>query len=449
MPDEFNFARLRLDLDGLRRGRYADPPYLNIVSILSALARSDHSIPDPGQSLKEAISRDASFAIADAIAETHWIVRRQPYTLLAGINIVLAMLSECTGFFDEQGSFVNTAGSLHVEAMKDGEIIRYDGKPMEALPVIIIRGRYRDFALLKTPILGTLARASRVATNTYRILAAAKGKPVYTFCARYDPPEVQAIDGYAYHVAVNRYNQDHGTTLPDAVSTYKNAEWWGGSIEGTISHEAIACFLGDLSELMISFAETLPVDRIRVALVDFHNDCVADTREVLWSLFKKYRLYVDSGEVDRALRYKLHGVRVDTSKELLDRSLTNDPVSSDFGPSPRLIRSLREVIDTEWRRWNLPIDWRSRAEQWCREVKIMVSGGVTEEKIDSYEKDNVPIDCYGVGSALLSNCSERGTMTDFSSVIMKIRVGNSWVDVAKVGRFANQNPLLKEVELFA
>src|SRR5713226_1308257 len=117
MPDESNFAKLRLDLDGLRRGRYADPPYLNIVSILSSLARLDHPILDPGQSLKEAISRDASFAVADAIAETHWIVRRQPYTLLAGINSVLAMLSECTGFFDDHGSFVNTASSLHVEAV--------------------------------------------------------------------------------------------------------------------------------------------------------------------------------------------------------------------------------------------------------------------------------------------------------------------------------------------
>ena len=41
---------------------------------------------------------------------------------------------------------------------------------MERQPVLKIRGRYRDFALLETAILGVLTRASRIATNVYDVL---------------------------------------------------------------------------------------------------------------------------------------------------------------------------------------------------------------------------------------------------------------------------------------
>jgi nicotinate phosphoribosyltransferase len=316
---------------------------------------------------------------------------------------------------------------------------------MDAAPVLIVRGRYRDFALLKTPILGVLSRASRIATNAYCALQSAMGKPVYFFSARYDPPEIQAADGYAYHVAIQRYNRDYAASLSDAVSTYANAEWWGGEIEGTISHEAIACFLGDTAELMIKFAEVLPPDRIRVALVDFHNDCVEETRKVLRSMFAKYNSCIEADKLEDAMRYKLHGIRVDTSKELVDRSIAANATPVDYGPSPRLIRLLRETIDNEWRNWELDSDARSRAEQWCKAVKIMVSGGFTHEKISSFESAEVPVDFYGMGSALLSNCVEQGTTTDFSAVIMKTRVGDNWVNTAKAGRRANYDSSLKVV----
>ncbi len=80
------------------------------------------------------------------------------------------------------------------------------GIPTTCARCIKIRGRYQDFALLETPILGILTRASRIATNVYEVLRVCNGKPVLFFPARFDLPEVQAVDGYAYWLAVQRYN---------------------------------------------------------------------------------------------------------------------------------------------------------------------------------------------------------------------------------------------------
>lgn len=331
--------------------------------------------------------------------------------------------------------------------MSDGEILENRGDPANAKPVLVVRGRYRDFALLKTPMLGILSRGTRVATNVYRALAAARGKPVFTFNARYDPPEVQALDGYCYHVAVSTYNRRTGANLPDAVSTFANAKFWSGTTVGTISHEAIACFLGDVGALMDSFARCLPLEVPRVALVDFRNDCLGDTRRVMRRLFQRYRESVDDGAIEEALRYKLFGVRVDTPRELADLSFGESPNPEDLGPSQELIRNVRRAIDEEWRAWDLPPEWAERAQQWCREIRIIASGGFNERKIRRYERQRVPVDMYGVGAALLSNSQVEGSVTDFSSVIARIKVGSSWYDVPKAGRRVNLNPALKPVTL--
>jgi nicotinate phosphoribosyltransferase len=359
------------------------------------------------------------------------------------MDIVLDILRNCAGYYDDRGAFINTYSDLEVRMVPEGTVIPYSGPSSEARPVAILTGRFRDFALLKTPVFGILSRASRSATNIYRMLQAANGKPVYTFCARYDPPQVQEIDGYAYHVAVARYNSDYGLNLPDKVSTVANAELWGGETEGTISHEAIACFCGDAARLMLHFAESLPEDRIRVALVDFHNDCVTDTRRVMAAMFERYRYFADASDHARANRYKLHGVRLDTSADLIDSSLAGVASDGDYGVSPRLVRIVREVIDTEWQRWDIPAIWHERARHWCKQVKIVVSGGFSESRIREFESAGVPVDCYGVGSALLNNTGD--ALTDFASVVMRTAVGGTWYDVAKHGRRRNWTEQLRVV----
>ena len=44
-----------------------------------------------------------------------------------------------------------------------------------------------------------------------------------------------------------------------------------------MAHSAIASFLGDTSEAMLTFAQVLPKSVPRIALVEFNNNCVADS----------------------------------------------------------------------------------------------------------------------------------------------------------------------------
>ena len=125
--------------------------------------------------------------------------------------------------------------------------------------------------MLETPTLGALTRGSRVATNVYEVLKAARGKQVLFFPARFDAHEVQAADGYAYQIAVQRFNQNYGKSLSAYVSTDAQGDWWGGAGGGTVAHAAIACFLGDTAEAMMAFAATRPAEIPRIALVDFQQ----------------------------------------------------------------------------------------------------------------------------------------------------------------------------------
>jgi nicotinate phosphoribosyltransferase len=157
-----------------------------------------------GQFARE-IGRDPSgLNVGDIEVEMQFFTRRRGKTVVVGVDKALTMLRHCTGYFDEHDEWVETWGDLEVTAVHDGCVTEYHGDPLAVQPVIKVNGRYRDFALLETPMLGILSRGSRIATNVYDVLRAAKGKPVLFFPARFDLHEVQAADGYAYDIAVGR-----------------------------------------------------------------------------------------------------------------------------------------------------------------------------------------------------------------------------------------------------
>jgi nicotinate phosphoribosyltransferase len=291
-------------------------------------------------------------------------------------------------------------------------MVEYDGNPADIQPVLRVRGRYRDFALLETPTLGILTRASRVATNVYETLIAARGKPVLFFPARFDLHEVQAADGYAYNIAVQRFNLDYAHELGPFVSTDAQGDWWGGAGGGTVAHAAIASFLGDTAEAMMQFAHILPARIPRIALVDFNNDCVADSLAVCDAMFARYHTLIETGDETEAAKYKLYGVRLDTSSSLRDVSVLpiGDP-ALDLGVTPRLVFNVRQALDSAWERWDVPPAWRERAREYCSNVKIVVSGGFNPEKIKRFEKLSVPADIYAVGSYLFNN--NGATVSDF------------------------------------
>ena len=269
-------------------------------------------------------------------------VFQKKHAVLGGMDEAIAVLKLCAEDWDE----------LTVHALYDGD----DIAPYET--VMTIEGDYTLFAHLETVYLGVLARRTLVSTNVRRVVEAANGKPILFFPARHDHHRVQTGDGYAAHVA--------GAI---GVSSDAQASWWGGSGIGTVPHALIAAYGGNTVLAASKFAEHADPDTNVVVLVDFENDSVRTALEVA-----------------RALGPRLWGVRLDTSGTLVDRSLWAEMGYFDpRGVNPRLVEKVREALDAEG----------------FERVKIVVSGGFDVEKITDFERRGVPVDSYGVGSALI------------------------------------------------
>lgn len=437
-----NNETFKLDIERMRRGWYTDKYFANIATMLTVLSKQGYTYQGKEHRLPHTISPQG-ITCGDIEVEMQWFTRRPNTTIVVGVDKALAMLQHCSGYWDGE-TFVNTSDRLQVWAVQDGCTVHYNGNPLQVQPVLRVRGRYRDFAILETPTLGILTRASRVATNVYETLLAARGKPMMFFPARFDLHEVQAADGYAYQIGVERYNHDYASTLGPFVSTDAQGDWWGGYGGGTVSHSGIASFLGDSSEAMLAFSQVLSPKIPRIALVDFSNDSINVSLRVCRQMFERFIQLLEAGDAEEAERYRLYGVRLDTSATLRDVSIQplGDP-ALDLGVNPRLVFMLRQALDMAAESWDIPEHQRDEARHFCRRVKIVVSGGFNPEKIMRFERLNVPVDIYAVGSSLFDN-HER-TITDFTADVVRVKVHNQWVDLAKVGRHAVDNPDLERV----
>lgn len=433
----FNGERLpveifQIDKNRMVEGWYSDVYFRNITNILEKLAREGYRFK--GQD------------IGNIEVEMQIFPRRKPFSVIGGVDEALAILKECTGYFDENGRFINTFTNLEVEACHDGIKAYYRGNPEQVEPVMKIRGRYRDFAILETPILGSLSEASRIATNVYQVLEAARGKDILFFPARFAHYKLQALHGYAYNLGVTAYNNDYGTHSSHYVSTDEQGAWWGGKGGGTISHSYIAAFLGSTPEAVLQFSRQMPLSINRIALVDFNNDCIGTSLNVLKAMFDKYYSLFKKGEIKEAKRYKLFGVRPDTSSSLRDISV--EPLGDkklDNGVNARLIYKLRKALDRAYLDWDLPDEDIELARNYCRDVKIIATGGFNPDKIRDFERSQVPVDIYGIGSWLLSNSSKEGTNTDFTADVVRVKKDGVWIDMAKVGRKACYNDNLEPI----
>ena len=274
---------------------------------------------------------------------------------------------------------------LEIEALYDGDAI----SSWET--VMHIQGDASLFAHLETIYLGVMARRTKVATNVRNVVQAANGKTVLYFPARFDHWAVQGGDGYAAHIG--------GAT---GVSTDAQAEWWGASASGTVPHALIAAAGGDTVRAVTFFRETYPTTNL-VALVDFDNDCIGTALKCARSLGKN-----------------LWGVRLDTSQNMVDRSMLSK--MGRFKPTgvvPELVSMTREALDREG----------------FDHVKIVVSGGFNPERIAKFEELGVPVDAYGVGSYLL-----KGSY-DFTADVVQV----NGKPCAKAGRSFLPNPRLLKV----
>jgi len=299
------------------------------------------------------------------------------HAYLGGVDEAIAILKLCADKWEE----------LEVSALYDGDEV----EPWET--VMLIEGPYDAFAVLETLYLGVLARRTKVGTNTRRVVEAAKPKQVMFFPARHDHWLVQTGDGYAAHIA--------GAI---GVSTDAQASWWGSEGVGTVPHALIAAYGGDTVLASRKFADLMPGGIRLITLVDFENDCVGTSLQVA-----------------RALGERLWGVRIDTSETLVDKSIIAEMGSfKPTGVNPQLVRNVRQALDREG----------------FRDVKIVVSGGFTVEKIRQFEEQGVPVDMYGVGSSLFQG------RFDFTADVVRV----DGKPRSKVGRAFRPNPRLERVD---
>jgi nicotinate phosphoribosyltransferase len=300
---------------------------------------------------------------------------------LGGMDEAIAILKLCSHDYD----------GLEIRALHDGDRV----EPYE--PVMHIEGDYTAFAHLETAYLGTLARRTLITTNVVHVLEAANGKPVIFMPARHDHHRVQAGDGYAAYVA----GQVVGAEV--AVTSDEQSSWWGGRGIGTVPHALIGAYGGDTVLAAQKFADWAPAGMNVTVLVDFDNDSVRTALEVA-----------------DALGDRLWGVRLDTSESLVDRSLIDE--LGDFRPTgvnERLVWKVRQALDAAGH----------------DRIRIVVSGGFTVDKITQFERNEVPVDAYGIGSSLI-----RGS-NDFTADIVRTDGKPS----AKVGRHYRESRRLELV----
>jgi nicotinate phosphoribosyltransferase len=238
--------------------------------------------------------------------------------------------------------------SLNVRGVREGTLFHANQ------PVIEIEGRYLDFCLYETALLGLLCQASGIVTRAARCVAAAAGKSVVCFGARRIHPIIAPM--------VERYAYLGGC---DGVAGVKSASLLGIEPAGTMPHAVILLY-GDTVEATRAFCDTFGGNLKVISLIDTYSD----------EKFEAIRVANSLGD-------RIFALRLDT------------PASrrGDF------LEILREV------RWEL--DLRGH-----KNMKLFVSGGLTEEKI----RELAPlVDGYGIGT-YISNAP----VLDFSMDIVEI-----------------------------
>jgi nicotinate phosphoribosyltransferase len=206
-------------------------------------------------------------------------------------------------------------------------------------PVLVIEGKYVEWAEYETALLGLLCQASGIATKAARCKRAAGERQVISFGARRMHPALAPM--------IERNAFVGGC---DGVAVTKSAELIDADPTGTIPHALVLLF-GDTVQALRAFHDVVDPKVRRVALIDTLQD----------EKFEAIR-------VAEALGKDLYAVRLDT-------------------PSSRrgdFYQILSEV------RWELDIRGHEH-------VKILASGG-----IDEYEilKLNAMVDGYGVGTSI-------------------------------------------------
>ena len=267
-------------------------------------------------------------------------------------------------------------GDVQVEALADGD-------PVEAREVVLrIRGRYRAFGLYETALLGMLAQSTGWATAARECVEAAAPEPVVSFGARHVHPEISDTLDYAAIV---------GGCV--GASTPAGARLAGLRPTGTMPHSLVLIF-GDTVRAAEAFDRHMPEDLPRIVLVDTFKDEAEETLRVA-----------------RALGDRLYGIRLDTPAE-------------------------RGRVTAE-----LVLEVRARLDQaGFEKVRIIVSGGLSPDRIRYFKEHGARVDSYAVGSYISG-----AQPIDFTGDLKEI----DGRPIAKRGRIPGltPSPRLRKVDL--
>jgi nicotinate phosphoribosyltransferase len=160
--------------------------------------------------------------------------------ILAGIEETIRLLS--------------ATDRVSVRCMPEGTVFR------DSQPVMVIEGRYLDFGIYETAVLGLLCQASGIATKAARCKLAAGNKLIYSFGARRMHPAIAPM--------VERSAFIGGV---DGVSTTLGAELVDQEPVGTIPH-ALILIMGDTREATEAFDRIIDPKIRRISLIDTFND---------------------------------------------------------------------------------------------------------------------------------------------------------------------------------
>lgn len=290
-----------------------------------------------------------------------------------------------------------------------------DGDAVDAwTPVMHITGPYIAFGHLQTAYLGILADRTLVASNTRRVIEAAGGLPVIAMAARHGDWRRQAADGYAARVG--------GAA---SVSSDAGGDWWGEEGVGTMPHDMVALYDGDVVAATMAYVryrqQRDPAATV-VPVVDYDNDCVRDAVRVADAVRAEHGEGV------------LSGVRLDTSERLIDRSLIGDPDAwgreTLTGVNETLVRRVRAALDAAGH----------------ERVGIWVSGGFHARKIRAFVEHGIPVAGFGVGSSLLGHGRGEtdGMLNDFDFTADITAVDGR--PESKTGRGNRANPRLVRLD---
>ncbi|MDY6826267.1 MAG: nicotinate phosphoribosyltransferase [Bacillota bacterium] len=243
-------------------------------------------------------------------------------------------------FTSRPGVLAGIDETLHLLKGRDLEIWSLpEGTEMTEKEVVMrIKGRYGDFGIYETPMLGILSSSSGWATGARACKEAAGECMVICYGARHVHPAVSSVMERAAVIG--------GV---DACSCILGALLLGKNPVGTVPHAAFL-IVGDTVELAKAYDRFVPEGSPRIILVDTFKD---EPEEAL--------------RVAEALGKKLEGIRLDTPGER-------------GGVTPALVKETRIRLN----------------QAGYGHVKIVVSGGLDPERIVALA--DAGADTFGVGS---------------------------------------------------